>query len=84
MTQSDVISKTFHFIHNIPSDFIEEIWKDSPYMADHLQAKFISFCKSEGYASANAILKFFSSLDDSNSEKFCIYASTWIQQLTKK
>ena len=63
-----------------PSNFIEEIWSDSPFLADHLKAKFIGFCKSEGYASANAILKFFSSLDESNTEKFCSYASTWIQQ----
>jgi len=67
MTQFDVINRTFVFIHNIPSNFIEEIWKDSPYMA-------------ERYASANAILKFFASLDESNTEKFCTYASTWIQQ----
>ena len=49
-------------------------------MAEHLKAKFTGFCRSEGYASANAILKFFASLDESNTEKFCTYASTWIQQ----
>ena len=43
------------------------------------KAKFTGFCKSEGYASANAILKFFASLDESNTEKFCKYAATWIQ-----
>jgi hypothetical protein len=80
MTQSEIISRTFRFIYNIPSNFIEEIWSDSPLLADHLKSKFISFCKSEGYASANAILKFFASLDESNTEKFCSYASTWIQQ----
>jgi hypothetical protein len=80
MTQSDVINRTFVFIHNIPSNFIEEIWKDSPYMADHLRSKFNCFCSAERYASANAILKFFASLDESNTEKFCSYASTWIQQ----
>jgi len=40
MTQSDVINRTFVFIHNIPSNFIEEIWKNSLYMADHLCSKF--------------------------------------------
>jgi hypothetical protein len=80
MTQSEVISRTFRFVYNIPSNFIEEIWSDSPTLADHLKAKFTGFCRSEGYASANAILKFFASLDESNTEKFCIYASTWIQQ----
>jgi hypothetical protein len=80
MTQSEIISRTFRFIYNIPSNFIEEIWSDSPLLADHLKAKFTGFCKSEGYASANAILKFFTSLDESNTEKFCTYASTWIQQ----
>jgi hypothetical protein len=80
MTQSEIISKTFRFIYNIPSNFIEKIWSDSPLLADHLKAKFIGFCISEGYASANAILKFFASLDESNSEKFCTYASIWMQQ----
>ena len=49
-------------------------------MADHLRSKFNCFCSAERYASANAILKFFASLDESNTEKFCTYASTWIQQ----
>jgi len=75
MTQSEVISKTFRFIYNLPSDFIEEIWSDSPLLADHLKAKFIGFCKSEGYASANAILKFFASLEASTHEKFSLYIS---------
>jgi hypothetical protein len=80
MTQSEIISRTFRFVYNIPSNFIEEIWSDSPLLADHLKAKFTGFCRSEGYASANAILKFFASLDGSNAEKFCFYASTWIQE----
>jgi hypothetical protein len=79
MTQSEVISRTFRFIYNIPSTFIEDIWSDTPWMLEHLKAKFTGCYKSEGYASANAILKFFSSLDASNTEKFCSYASTWIQ-----
>ena len=80
MTQSEIISRTFRFVYNIPSNFIEEIWSDSPLLADHLKAKFTGFCKSEGYASANPLLKFFASLDESNTEKFCFYASTWIQE----
>ena len=79
MTQSEIISKTFRFVYNIPSNFIEEIWSDSPNLEEHLKAKFTGFCKAEGYASANAILKFFAALDESNSEKFCTYAATWIQ-----
>ena len=71
MTQSEIINKTFRFVYNIPSDFIEQIWSDTPWMEVHLKAKFTGFCKSEGYASANAILKFFASLDESNTEKFC-------------
>jgi len=80
MTQSDVINRTFFFIHNIPSNFIEEIWSDSPHMASHLRSKFNCFCSAEHYASANAILKFFAALDEGNAEKFCTYAFTWIQQ----
>jgi hypothetical protein len=80
MTSPEIINRTFIFIYNIPSNFIEEVWSDTPWMLEHLKAKFTGCCKSEGYASANAILKFFSSLDESNSEKFCTYASTWIQQ----
>jgi hypothetical protein len=79
MTHSEIISRTFRFIYNLPSNYIEEVWSDSPLLDDHLKAKFTGFCKSEGYASANAILKFFASLDESNTEKFCAYASTWIQ-----
>jgi hypothetical protein len=81
MTNPEIINRTFRFIYNIPSNFIEEIWSDTPWMLEHLKTKFTGFCKSEGYASANAILKFFSSLDESNTEKFCTYASSWIQQL---
>jgi hypothetical protein len=80
MTSPEIINRTFIFIYNIPSNFIEEVWSDTPWMLEHLKAKFTGCCKSEGYALANAILKFFSSLDESNSEKFCTYASTWIQQ----
>ena len=80
MKKNDLIHKTFRFIHNIPYNFIEEIWSDNPMLVVHLRAKFTGFCRSEGYPSANAILKFYSSLDDSNSEKFCAYASTWAQQ----
>ena len=79
MNQSDVINRTFVFIHNLPSNFIEEIWSDSPWMADHLKAKFNSFCRAEGYASANAILKFFAALDEGNAEKFCSSVFTWMQ-----
>ena len=80
MNQSDIIARAFAFIYNIPANFIEDIWSDSPILAAHLKAKFTGFCRTEGYASANAILKFFTSLDESNSERFCSYASTWIQQ----
>jgi hypothetical protein len=80
MTQTELISRTFRLVYNIPSNFIEEVWSDNPNLAEHLKAKFTGFCCSEGYASANAILKFFASLDEPNTEKFCTYASTWIQQ----
>jgi hypothetical protein len=70
MTHSEIISRTFRFICNLPSNFIEEVWSDSPLLADHLKTKFTGFCKSEGYASANAILKFFASLDESNTRNF--------------
>ncbi len=79
MTQSEIINRTFRFIYNIPSNFIEDIWFDTPCLKEHLKAKFTGFCKSEGYASANAILKFVSALDESNTEKFCSYASFWMQ-----
>jgi len=80
MNQNDVINRTFFFIHNIPSNFIEEIWKNTPLMASHLRSKFNCFCSAERYTSANAISKFFAALDEGNAEKFCSYAATWIKQ----
>ena len=63
MNQTEIISRTFTFICNLPPDFIDAIWSDNLTLADHLKAKFRVYCLNEGYASANAILKFFMNLD---------------------
>ena len=78
MNQTDIISRTFTFICNLPPDFIDAIWSDNPMLADHLKAKFRGYCLKEGYASANAILKFFMNLDSGNTARFCTYAFNWI------
>ena len=68
-----LISKTFRFLHNIPYDFIDQVWdpKTTGWINAHLKGKFHSYCRADGYASPNAILSFFFFFYDENSRIFC-------------
>lgn len=72
-TNARLIQNVFVFIHNIPSGIIDQIWPREKYgwLNDHLKTKYEKYCIDEGYASPNAILKFFSSLDAENAKIFC-------------
>lgn len=68
-----LIKNVFSFIHNIPIGIIDLAWPKDKYgwLNDHLNEKYKSFCIKEGYASPNAILSFFATLDSENAMIFC-------------
>lgn len=68
-----LIKSVFSFIHNIPIGIIDLAWPKDQYgwLNDHLNEKYKSFCIKEGYASPNAILSFFATLDSENAMIFC-------------
>ena len=78
MKNSNIIIYSFKFINELPHDFIEDIWGVDTNLGFHFRTKFNGFCNSEGYASANAILKFFYALTDDHQELLCDYISKWI------
>ena len=40
-----MLRKIIVFSHNYPHNFIEEVWKDEPMMAQHLRNKFDGYAK---------------------------------------
>jgi hypothetical protein len=73
--QAATIYKMFALIYNFNADeIIDSAW--SPEIENnlnrHFKDKFIGLCRSEGYASANAVLRFAASLSSENASKFCI------------
>jgi hypothetical protein len=71
-SNATMIRNVFAFIHNIPVNIIDQTWPVEDYgsLNGHLKSKYNSFCEAEGYASANAILRFFSSLSSDNARLF--------------
>ena len=78
MKNSNIIIYTFKFINELPHDFIEDIWGTDTNLGFHFRAKFNGICNTEGYASANASLKFVYALTDDHQELLCDYISKWI------
>ena len=79
MQNSNIIINTFKFINELPYNFIEDIWGTDTNLGFHFRAKFNGFCNTEGYASANAILKFFYALTGDHQEKLSKYIFEWIE-----
>ena len=72
-TPAGIIADSFAFLHNIPANFIDQVWNPDQYgwINAHLKTKYERFCRQEGYASPNAILLFFRELDHENTRRFC-------------
>ena len=63
------ILKTFTmFAFNYPPLFCLKIWKDNPYMANHLNGKFNDY--HERHGASGAMISFYNSLDGTNSKIF--------------
>ena len=84
MKDSKIIIYSFKFINELPHDFIEDIWGTDTNLGFHFRAKFNGFCNTEGYASANAILKFFYALTENHQELLCDYILKWIENKQSK
>ena len=75
--KTNAVMATFAFIYNVPSNFIERTWKDNEHLINHFKSKFIGQCHHEGYASANAVMSFYSELTDNNREKLAVFINDW-------
>jgi hypothetical protein len=65
----------FRVIYNFNADeIIDSAWPPAEdlIMNLHFKAKFKGLCDSEGFASANAVLRFAGALSSDNASKFCI------------
>ncbi len=61
------INKWMFFIYNYPSDFIDKVWADEPYLVKHLKGKF-NYCY-ETIGAYGAIPAFYAELDSKNKVK---------------
>ncbi len=73
-TPAELVHAMFYTLYNFNANQVLE--KAFPqetefYMHKHLKSKLEGYCSKEGYASANAILKFAGDLDSGNIRKFC-------------
>lgn len=62
-----------YFMLNFSHGFIKECWKDNPFMAEHIEAKFLDIYKIKGTA---VFPFFFCELDMDNQIKL----SKWINE----
>jgi hypothetical protein len=72
---SNLVQATFRMIYWMPADIIDQVWPEAEYgyLNGHFKSKYSGYCIKEGYASPNAILRFFSELDTSNTRLFCSF-----------
>jgi hypothetical protein len=56
-----------YFAHNFGYNFIEEVWKSEPNMANHLRSKFNSYAQQQGNGT-NGFFRWFMELDNGNKE----------------
>lgn len=82
MKTTAVIQNTLNFLAWIPYDFVEQIWANDP-IRNHLLEKYRGFCREDGYASFNAILKFYFCLSNPNQEKFAEGIQKFIEEKNK-
>jgi hypothetical protein len=67
MTNFEAINKFMYFAHNFGYNFIEEVWKSEPNMANHLRSKFNSYAQQQGNGT-NGFFRWFMELDNGNKE----------------
>jgi hypothetical protein len=73
--QAKLLYGMFRVIYNFNADeIIDSAWPitEDLVMNLHFKAKFRGLCDSEGFASANAVLRFAGALSSDNATKFCI------------
>jgi len=83
MKTTEIICRSFQFLAWIPYDFVERVWENDP-LQTHLIEKYKGYCREDGYASFNAILKFFFCLSEPNQQKFALGVEKFIQEQKKK
>ncbi len=71
------VEAAFKFTLHFPHNFIEEAWKNNPWLQKHLCDKFTSLCRKDGYGSPNAVISFYSELDHQNRITFIKYIVDW-------
>ena len=60
------------FAHNYPHNFIEEVWKDEPMMAQHLRDKFDGYAKCHDNSIA-LVMKFMAELSADKLQELEVY-----------
>ena len=61
------INKWVYFSLNYSYNFIDEVWKDEPWLVTHLKGKFNGYY--EYYGSNGVMTTFYANLDNSNKTK---------------
>lgn len=61
------INKWMFFIYNYPSDFIDKVWADEPYLINHLKGKFNYYYETKG--AYGVIPAFYAELDSKHKVK---------------
>jgi hypothetical protein len=73
----------FGLIYNFnANEIIDSAWspETDANLNKHFKDKFAALCQSEGYASANAVLRFAACLSSDNASKFCVALAQKINQ----
>lgn len=68
---TEILEQFAKFAFNYPPLFCLKIWKDNPYMANHLNGKF-NDCYDR-FGALGAMVSFYSQLDKTNSDIFTNY-----------
>lgn len=68
MTNFEAVNKFMFFGYNFQHNFIEEVWKSEPSLANHLRSKFDSFAKQLG-SGTMGYFRWFMELDNGNKEQ---------------
>jgi hypothetical protein len=74
MTNFEAINKFMYFGHNFKHDFIEQVWKAEPNMANHLRSKFNMYAERLG-SGTQGFFRWFMELDQTNKETL----TNWIE-----
>jgi len=80
--KAETIVSMFRFIYNFNPVVFDMAWDPATEknLHDHFVAKFDGICKQEGFASANAILRFMGALSNDNGRLFSEAIARYIEQ----